>query len=40
MKFVEVDPFGVHAAPITPMIVVARPVEIGMTANLEGDQGS
>jgi hypothetical protein len=32
MKFVEVDLFGVH--------VVARPVEIGMSANLEGGWGS
>jgi hypothetical protein len=40
MTFVEVDQFGVHAAQISPMIVVARPVEFGRTANLDGGRSS
>ena len=39
MKFVEIDPFGVYAAPISVMMVVAW-VAMGMTASLEGGQGS
>jgi hypothetical protein len=40
MKFVEVDLFGVHVAPISPMSVAARLVAMGMTADLEGGRGS
>jgi hypothetical protein len=39
VKFVQIDLFGVYAAPISVTMVVAW-VTMGMTASFEGGRGS